>query len=100
MTREEHEADRQAYRASAQEARARNALLAGEELRPVTAATTVRIRLGKTAVTDGPFAEAKEQLGGFFLVECQNLDEAIELAAKLPTAKYGSIEIRPVVARL
>ena len=62
----------------------------------VTAATTVRIRNGETLVTDGPFAETKEQLGGYYLLECENIDEALQYAAKIPTAEYGSIEVRPV----
>ena len=59
-------------------------------------ATTIRVRNGKTAVTDGPFAETKEQLGGYYLVEAKDLDEAISIAARIPGAKYGSIEVRPV----
>ena len=72
-------------------------LVAAEALQPVETATTVRVRNGKVAVTDGPFAETKEQLGGFYLVDCKDLDEAIELAAQIPGAKDGSIEIRPCV---
>jgi hypothetical protein len=63
-----------------------------------TSATTVRVRNDKTVITDGPFAETHEQLGGYFLIECQDLDEAIRWAEKIPTAKYGSIEIRPLWA--
>lgn len=69
---------------------------AGEALTPVSTATTVRIRDGKTLTTDGPFAETKEQLGGFYLVEAKDLDEAISIAAKIPSAKVGSIEVRPI----
>jgi hypothetical protein len=69
----------------------------GEALHPTTSATTVRVRDGKTLATDGPFAETKEQLGGYYLLDCKNLDEAIQWAAKIPTARSGSIEIRPVV---
>jgi hypothetical protein len=69
----------------------------GEALRPTTTATTVRVREGRTITTDGPFAETREQLGGFYLLDCKNLDEAIEWAAKIPHASIGSIEIRPVV---
>ncbi len=68
----------------------------GARLRPTSAATTVRIRDGKTLTTDGPFAETKEQLGGFYLLDCKDLDEALEVAAKIPTARVGSIEVRPV----
>ena len=65
---------------------------------PVAPAPTVRIRDGKTLTTDGPFAETREQLGGYYLVEAKDLDEAVAIAAKVPTAKYGSIEVRPVWA--
>jgi hypothetical protein len=70
--------------------------LGGHELQPTSSATTVRVRSGKNAVTDGPFAETKEQLGGYFLVEARNLDEALAMAARIPTATTGSIEVRPV----
>ena len=69
----------------------------GEALHPTSAATTVRVREGKTLTTDGPFAETKEQLGGFYVLKCKDLDEAIEVAAKIPGAKVGSIEIRPIM---
>jgi hypothetical protein len=70
----------------------------GEELQPTTTATTVRMKDGKTLTTDGPYAETKEQLGGFFLIECDNLDEAIDAAAKIPSVKAGgTIEVRPIV---
>lgn len=71
--------------------------VAGEALQPTATATTVRIRDGKRLTTDGPFAETREQLGGFFLVEAKNLDEAIALASRIPGARTGSIEVRPVV---
>lgn len=70
---------------------------AGEALQPTSTATTVRVRDGKAVTTHGPFAETKEQLGGFYLVECKNLDEAIEWAARCPDAHFGSIEVRPVM---
>ena len=70
--------------------------LGGEGLQPVQTATTVRVRNGKVSTTDGPFAETKEQIGGFILVDCKDLDEAIEVAAKLPGAKHGTIEVRPI----
>ena len=70
---------------------------AGEALHPTSAATTVRVQNGKQVTTHGPFAETKEQLGGFYLIESKNLDEAIEWAAKCPGARVGSIEVRPVV---
>ncbi len=70
---------------------------AGEALHPTAAATTVRVQNGKTVTTHGPFAETKEQLGGFYMVDCNNLDEAIAWAAKCPGAHHGAIEVRPVV---
>ena len=70
---------------------------AGEELKPTATATTVRVRNGKVQATDGPFAETREQLGGFYLVEAKDLDEAIEWGARCPGAKYGTIEVRPVM---
>ena len=73
-------------------------LRGGSELKPTTAATTIRVRDGKRQVTDGPFAETKEQLGGYYLLECANIDEALEYAAKIPAAEDGSIEVRPIWA--
>lgn len=70
--------------------------LAAEALEPVHTATTVRVRNGKTSVTDGPFAETKEQLAGFYLVDARDLNEAIQLAARIPPARVGSVEVRPV----
>ncbi|HYC21254.1 MAG TPA: YciI family protein [Candidatus Bathyarchaeia archaeon] len=67
-----------------------------EALQPIRAATTVRIRDGRTLVTDGPFAETKEQLGGYYIVEAGDLDDATAIAARIPTARNGSIEIRPI----
>ena len=77
--------------------RSRNAFVAGEALHPVATATTVRVRDGQTLTTDGPFAETKEVLGGFYLVEAADLDEAIGYAAMIPGARNGCIEVRPVV---
>jgi hypothetical protein len=73
--------------------------LAGRQLHPVTQATTVRVKDGKQTVTDGPFAETKEQLGGFYMVEAADLDEAVAIAARIPSARTGSIEVRPLVER-
>jgi len=73
------------------------ALQSGEALMPTNTATTVRVRNSKTLTSDGPFAETKEQLGGYYLVNCKDLDEAIGLAARIPAATDGSIEIRPVM---
>ena len=72
-------------------------LVAGEALQPTTTATTVRVRSGKTLTTDGPFAETKEQLGGFYLVDAKDLNDAIQIAARIPSAKTGSIEVRPIM---
>src|SRR5271163_3327855 len=71
----------------------------GERLKPVAAATTVRVREGKRVTTDGPFAETKEQLAGFYMIDANDLDEAIAIAARVPSAKVGSIEVRPIVVR-
>lgn len=71
-------------------------LVAAEALQPVETATTVRVRHGKTVITDGPFAETKEQLAGFYLIDADNLDDAIRVAAKIPPAREGAIEVRPV----
>jgi hypothetical protein len=70
--------------------------LAGHELQPTAAATTVRLRGGRVSATDGPFAETKEQLGGYYLIEAKDLNEAIQIAARIPSARIGSIEVRPV----
>ena len=70
---------------------------AGDGLQPSTTATTVRVRDGKTLTTDGPFAETREQLGGYYLVEAKDLDTALAIAARIPGAKTGSIEVRPVM---
>ena len=72
--------------------------MAGEALQPVQTATTVRVRNGKVSTTDGPFAETKEQLGGFYMIEARDLNDAIQVASKIPSAKLGSIEVRPVSA--
>ena len=71
--------------------------IAGEALEPIATATTVRVKNGKTVTTDGPFAETREQLAGFFMVEAKDLDEAVALAAGIPTARTGSIEVRPIM---
>ncbi len=73
-----------------------NVMLSGEALDNSTTTTTVRVRGGKTETMDGPFAETKEQLGGFYLFECENLDEAIKYAAMIPTAKYGTVELHTI----
>ena len=95
-TPEEQEANMGEYFAFTNEIREAGVMLGGEALQPTTTATTVRVRQGQTASTDGPFAETKEQLGGYYLLDCDNLDEAIKWAAKIPGAREGSIEIRPL----
>ncbi len=85
----------QEYSAFDEEAKAKKAVLSAAALQPASMATTVKVRDGKTVITDGPFAEAKEQMGGYYMMECENLDEAIEWASKIPDSKYGTIEIRP-----
>ena len=72
-------------------------LLGGNALEAISTATSVRVRNGQPELTDGPFAETKEQLGGYYLWECKDLDEALEWAAKIPSARYGTIEVRPVM---
>jgi hypothetical protein len=76
--------------------RASGVLVAAEALQPTDSATTVRVRHGKATITDGPFAETKEQLAGFYLIEATDLDEALDVASKIPPAREGSIEVRPV----
>ena len=90
-------AEMELYNAFGEHLAERKAMRAGEALHPSTMATTVRVRDGQTVATDGPFAETKEVLGGFYLVEAADLDEAIGYAAMIPGAKHGSIEIRPIV---
>ena len=80
-----------------QELRDSGAYVAGDPLQPIATATSVRVRDGEPLVTDGPFAETKEQLGGFYEIEVGNLDDAIKAAAMIPGAQYGSIEVRPVM---
>jgi hypothetical protein len=70
---------------------------AGHQLQPVATATTVRLRDGKRQVTDGPFAETREQLGGFYLIEAKDLDEALGIAERIPAARWGAVEVRPLV---
>jgi hypothetical protein len=84
------------YRELIGELSSRGKFVSGSELQPVTTATTVRVRDGKELVTDGPFAETHEQLGGYFLIEAENLDEATAIAARIPSARTGPIEIRPL----
>ena len=95
------EAERQAivmeFRQFTQDVKASGHFVASARLHPTTSATSVRVRDGKRLVTDGPFAETREQLGGYFLIEAKNLDEAIAIAAKIPMARKGTVEVRPVI---
>jgi hypothetical protein len=76
--------------------RSRNQCIASEALLPVSSATSVRVRNGKVAISDGPFAETKENLAGFYLIDARDLNEAIQIAAQIPPARVGTIEVRPV----
>ena len=95
---EERNEVRGRYVALAAELREREAYVDGNELQDVAAATTVRVIAGETEITDGPFAETKEALGGYFLIEAESLDAAIAWAAKIPAAAQGAVEVRPLVA--
>ena len=97
MPKQEADAMMGEYFAFTQGIRDGGQYVAGEALQPVSTATTVRVRNGRVSTSDGPFAETKEQLGGFYLVEARDLDEAIQIAARIPSARIGSIEVRPVV---
>ena len=90
------QAENAAYGAFTADIRERGLFQAGEALTPTSTATTVRVRVGRTVTTDGPFAETKEALGGFYLIDAKDLDEAIDVAARIPGAQRGSIEIRPI----
>ncbi len=79
-----------------QELRERGYVIAAEALAPVDTATTVRVNKGQTSVTDGPFAETKEQLGGFYMIEARDMNDAIQVAARIPAARIGCVEVRPV----
>ena len=85
-----------AYEAYTKALHGAGALLAGDRLRPVDSASTVRVRDGKTQVLDGPYAETKEQLGGYYIVEAKDLDAAIDWAARCPGAAHGAVEVRPL----
>ena len=98
MSQEQQAEIYQAYNAFGEDLKRLGAQLqGGEALMPTNTATTVRVRDGKILTTDGPFAETKEQLGGYYQFNCKDLDEAIKIASKIPGAAYGSIEIRPIM---
>ncbi len=86
-----------AYQAATRTYQEDGVLLAGEALQDTSTATSIRIRNGKRETMDGPFAETKEQLGGFYIFECANIDEAIRYASMIPTATYGTVEVRPIM---
>ena len=97
MSEAEMQAEINAYNVFTESIMKSGVMDGGAPLLPTTSATTVRVRDGKTLTTDGPFAETKEQLGGFYVLKCDNLDQAIEFAARIPGAARGSIEVRPVM---
>jgi hypothetical protein len=99
MPEEERNAVYGEYMQYTQELRTRGLLVDANQLQPTSTATTVSVRDGETIVTDGPFAETKEVLGGYYLIDVETLDEALEWAARIPSARYGHIEVRPVVMR-
>jgi hypothetical protein len=96
MSKEDMQAAAKIWADFRKEINSSGVLVSSNGVAPESSVTTIRVRDEKTLLTDGPFAETHEQLGGYFLLECENLDEAIRWAEKIPTAKYGSIEIRPL----
>jgi hypothetical protein len=97
MSKEEADAIINEYFAFTEDIKGNGTMLAGEALQPTATATTVRVRNGKTQTTDGPFAETKEQLGGFYMINAKDLNEAIQVAARIPGARYGGVEVRPIM---
>jgi hypothetical protein len=97
QSEEESQAVNQEYMAFTKDIVDRGLMKGGEALQPTSTATSVRVRNGDTLTTDGPFAETKDQLGGFYLVDCKDLDEAVEVAAGIPDARRGTIEVRPIM---
>ena len=97
MPQSESEAIMGEYFAFTEQIRSNGKYVSGEALQPTPTATTVRVRNGKISTTDGPFVETKEQLGGFYLIEAKDLNDAIQVAAKIPSARLGAVEVRPVV---
>ncbi len=95
LAEDEREAIHERYRTFVDEARRAGMLAAGGELAPTSAAATVRVRNGKTVVADGPFVETKEALGGYFVLECDSLDDAVALGMRIPAAEHGAVEVRP-----
>ena len=97
MSKSESEAFMGEYFAFTEAIQKSGHFLGGEALQPVQTATTVRVRNGKVSTTDGPFAETKEQLGGFYLINARDLNDAIQVASKIPSARLGSVEVRPIM---
>ena len=97
LPEDERNAVYEEYGAFTQSLHDSGAYVSADQLQPIATATTVRVRNGETLVTDGPFAETKEQLGGYYLVEAKDVDEALKIAERIPSARYGTIEVRPVV---
>ena len=97
MSKSESDAFMGEYFAFTEAIRKSGQYLGGEALQPVQTATTVRVRNGKLSITDGPFAETKEQLGGFYLVDARDLNDAVQVASKIPSARLGSVEVRPIM---
>jgi hypothetical protein len=96
-TDEQRQAMYEEYAALSTDLRDKGQYVGGNELAATSTATTIRVRDGEALVTDGPFADTKEALGGYYLVDCESLDEAIEIAGRIPSARHGSIEVRPVM---
>ena len=97
MSEEDGRAQSEAYGKLTEEMHAAGVFRAGEGLQPVTTATTVRVPNGERIVTDGPFAETKEQLGGYYVIEAADLDAALNIAAQIPEAQFGGVEVRPII---
>jgi hypothetical protein len=98
MTASERDQLMAEYRSLSAQLKARGQYVAGSQLQPATTATTVRVQAGKRLLTDGPYAETREHLGGYYLIETKDLDEAIAVAEQIPSARFGCIEIRPLAA--
>jgi len=96
LTEEDVERQYAEFMGFQEEMEARGVLISRERLRPTSLSTTVRVRDGGLVVADGPFAETKEQIAGFYIIDCEDLDEAIEIASRNPGARYGTVEVRPV----
>ena len=97
MTKSEGDAFMGEYGAFTESTKASGHYLGGNPLQPVSTATSIRVRNGKMSTTDGPFAETKEQLGGYYLIEAKDLNDAIQVASRIPSAKIGTIEVRPIM---